>query len=163
MNRLLRSPGAMKRLMFFLACRLLVLLEAYLRRKRQNYRSPHMLNASLLSIVEKAGVAVLTLTEGLEKDEFLSSRLTRAETARQLKIMSDSMASLPPSTQVLLEEIDWKGWQSLARRIGGGDSAEEEALWFAACSLAPATLMWLRVYRKSQPEVFAYKPAPHGA
>ncbi len=122
-----------------------------------------MFNASLLSIIENAGVAVLTLTEGLEKDEFLSSRLTRAETTRQLKIMSDSMASLPPSTQVLLEEIDWKGWQSLARRIGGGDGAEEEALWFAACSLVPATLMWLRVYRKSQPEDFLYKPAPHGA
>lgn len=38
-----------------------------------------MLNASLLSIIEKAGVAVLILTEGLEQDEFLASRLTRAE------------------------------------------------------------------------------------
>jgi len=32
-----------------------------------------MLNASLLAIIEEAGVAVLTLTEGLEKDEFLAS------------------------------------------------------------------------------------------
>lgn len=119
-----------------------------------------MFNVSLLSIIENAGVAVLTLTEGLEKDEFLSSRLTRTETTRQLKIMSDSIASLPPSTQVLLEEIDWKGWQSLGRRIGSGDSAEEEALWFAVRSLVSATLMWLRVYRKNQPEVFAYRPAP---
>lgn len=119
-----------------------------------------MFNVSLLSIIENAGVAVLTLTEGLEKEEFLFSCLTRAETMRQLKIMSDSIANLPPSTQVLLEEIDWKGWQSLTRRIGSGDSAEEEALWFAVRSLVPATLMWLRVYRKNQPEVFAYRPAP---
>lgn len=118
-----------------------------------------MLNASLLSIIEEAGIAVLTLTEGLEKDEFLSSRLTRAETARQLKIMSDSIASLPQSTQTLLEEIDWNGWQSLALRI---DKTEDEALWFAACSLVPATLMWLRVYRKNQPEVFDFKPLPAG-
>jgi hypothetical protein len=121
-----------------------------------------MLNASLLSLIEEAGVAVLTLTEGLEKDEFLASRLTRAETARQVKIMSDSAAGLPPQTQALLAEIDWGGWQSVARQIGSGDAEEEEALWFAIRSLAPATLMWLRVYRKNQPEVFDYKPAPAG-
>lgn len=119
-----------------------------------------MLNASLLSIIEEAGVAVLTLTEGLEKDELLASRLTRAETTRQLKIMGDSAASVPPPTQSRFAEIDWRGWHTVARRIGSGDDAEGEALWFAVRSLVPATLMWLRVYRKSQPEVFGYKPAP---
>lgn len=118
-----------------------------------------MLNASLLSIIEEAGVAVLTLTEGLEKDEFLASRLTRPETRRQLKIMSESAANLPPQTQSLLAEVDWNGWQSVARQLGASDDAAEEALWFALRSLVPATLMWLRVYRKNQPEIFEFKPA----
>jgi uncharacterized protein with HEPN domain len=121
-----------------------------------------MLIASLLSLIEKAGVAVLTLTEGLEKDEFLCSRLTRAETTRQLKIMSDSAAGLPQATQDLLAEIDWQEWQTVARRIGSGGPEEEEALWFAVRSLVPATLMWLRVYRKNQLEIFENKPAQAG-
>lgn len=119
-----------------------------------------MLNASLLSIIEEAGVAVLTLTEGLEKDEFLASRLTRAETQRQVKIMSDTAASLPPQTQTLLAEVDWVGWHTVARQLGEDRNAEQEALWFAVRSLVPATLMWLRVYRKNEPEVFECKPAP---
>lgn len=115
-----------------------------------------MLNASLLSIIEEAGVAVLTLTEGLEKDEFLTSRLTRAETRRQLKILSESAANLPPRIQTALAEVDWGGWQSVARQLDLNPVAAQEALWFAIQSLVPATLMWLRVYRKNQPDVFEY-------
>ena len=117
-----------------------------------------MLNASLLSIIEDAGVSVLTLTEGLEADEFLASRLTRAETARQLRTMSDAAANLPPQVHTLLAEIDWNGWQTVAQQIAVGGDAEREALWFAIRSLTPATLMWLRVYRKSLPEIFECKP-----
>lgn len=158
----MRFRNSLKRLLFPLACGLLRLLEAYLSWKRRNFGNSYMLNASLLSIIEEAGIAVLTLTEGLEKDEFLASRLTRAETTRQIKIMSDSAASVPLHTQGLLAEIDWGGWHTVARQIGSGDSAEQEALWFAVRSLVPATLMWLRVYRKNQPEVFDYKPVPAG-
>lgn len=117
-----------------------------------------MLNASLLSIIEEAGVAVLTLTEGLEKDEFLASRLTRPETQRHLKIMGESAASLPPTMRPLLAEVDWSGWQIVARQLGENSDAEQEALWFAVRALVPATLMWLRVYRTNQPEVFECKP-----
>ena len=117
-----------------------------------------MLNASLLSIIEEAGIAVLTLTEGLEKEEFLASRLTRAETLRQIKIISESLGSLPLNAQALLAEIDWGGWQSVARQLDLTQHAEPEALWFSVRSLVPATLMWLRVYRQNQPEIFEYKP-----
>ena len=34
--------------------------------------------------------------------------------------------------------------------------ARDEALWFAVRSLVPATLMWLRVYRESNPELFGF-------
>jgi len=119
-----------------------------------------MLNASLLSIIEEAGVAVLTLTEGVEKDEFLASHLTRAETQRQIRIMGETAANLPPSMRSLLAEVDWSGWQTIARQLGENRNAEQEALWFAVRALVPATLMWLRVYRTNQPEVFECKPAP---
>lgn len=119
-----------------------------------------MLNASLLSIIEEAGVAVLTLTEGVEKDEFLASHLTRAETQRQIRIMSETAANLPLQTRSLLAEVDWSGWQAVARQLGENSNAAQEALWFAVRALVPATLMWLRVYRTNQPEVFECKPAP---
>jgi uncharacterized protein with HEPN domain len=117
-----------------------------------------MLNASLLSIIEEAGVAVLTLTEGLEKDAFLASRLTRAETRRQVKILSESIANLSPQTLSMLAEVDWEGWHTVARQLGADKDAEQDTLWFAVCSLVPATLMWLRVYRKERPELFECKP-----
>jgi len=117
-----------------------------------------MLNASLLSIIEEAGVAVLTLTEGLEKDEFLASRLTRTETQRQVKTLSDSIANLAPQTLGMLAEVDWAGWHTVARQLGADKSAEQDALWFAVRSLVPATLIWLRVYRTNQPEIFECKP-----
>ena len=117
-----------------------------------------MFNRSLLSIIEEAGIAVLTLTEGLEKDEFLSSRLTRAETRRQVAIMGESAARLALQIQTLFAEVDWSGWRAVARQLGEHGHAEQEALWIAVRSLVPDTLIWLRVYRKNQPEVFACQP-----
>lgn len=118
-----------------------------------------MLTPALLAIIEDAGVAALTLTEGLEKSEFLSSRITRAETLRQVKAMCDSATNLPAQAQARLPEIDWRGWQTVARQLGADRVAEQETLWFAVRSLAPATLMWLRVYRKESPEMFEFKLA----
>lgn len=118
-----------------------------------------MLNAALLSIIEEAGIAVLTLTEGLEEDEFLASRITRTETLRLVKTMSESAANISSQVQTLFMEVDWNGWRSVARQLGENGTAAQEALWFAVRSLVPVTLMWLRVYRKDQPGVFEYKPA----
>lgn len=113
-----------------------------------------MLNALLLSTIEETGVAVLTLTEGLEQNEFLRSRLTRAETLRQLRVMGVSLANVPLPTQSLLPEIDWLGWQAVARQINERGAAHDEVLWFTVRSLVPATLSWLRFYRQNQPQVF---------
>lgn len=117
-----------------------------------------MLNASLLSIIEEAGAAVLTLTEGLDEDEFLGSRLTRVETLRYVRNLCASAGNVPPTTQALLPEIEWRGWQAVAQQLDADSKTQGEALWFAARSLVPATLMWLRVYRTNQPEVFECKP-----
>jgi len=131
-----------------------------------------MLNASLLSIIEEAGTAVLTLTEGLGQGEFMGSCLTRAETLRQVLIMSSSMANVPPSTQALLPEIGWRGWLAVKQQLEGSigvlhkdelRAVQNDALWFAVRSLVPATLMWLRVYRHNQPEVFQWVPETNRA
>jgi hypothetical protein len=34
----------------------------------------------------------------------------------------------------------------------------DEALWFACEAMVPATLLWLRVYRQNQPELFRMAP-----
>ena len=115
-----------------------------------------MLNASLLAIIEEASIAVLTLAEGLEKEEFLNSRLTRAEVRRQVKVMTDIAGKLPPQTCTLMAEVDWAGWAATARQLNEPGQAADDALWFAARSLIPATVMWLRVYRNNQPELFDY-------
>ncbi len=105
------------------------------------------LNATLCSIIEEAGVNVLTLTEGLEEDEFLSSRLTRAEVEHQVDVMAGILFELSTRTRSAMVELDWDGWAGVTRqlKLEGGDAA----LWFAVRSLVPATLMWLRVYRRN--------------
>lgn len=106
------------------------------------------LNAVLLSIIEEAGINILTLSEGLEEDEFLSSRLTRAEVERQLGEMSGIVLEVSTRTRALMDELDWGGWEAVSRQSGWKSPEGEEVLWFAVRSLVPATLMWLRVYRK---------------
>lgn len=122
-----------------------------------------MLNASLLSIIEEAGIAILILTEGLEEEEFRHSRLTRAEVCRQVKIMTGIAGKLPPQTCTLMAEVDWAGWAAVARQLNEPGRAADDALWFAARSLIPATVMWLRVYRKNQPELFDFAPSSEQA
>lgn len=116
-----------------------------------------MKNAFLLQIVQDAGEAVLTLTEDLERDEFLRSRLIRPQVLAQLLQMAQALADAPDALRHRMPEIDWAGWRAV--RLGLADTAPAEAVrddtaWFAARSLVPATLSWLRVYRPDHPELF---------
>ncbi|WP_304011570.1 hypothetical protein [Methyloversatilis discipulorum] len=97
-----------------------------------------LFSAASLAMLDEACSGVLILGEGLERDEFLSSRLTRAEVGRRLP------------------EIDWAGWSLLARTLPDQGPASDDTLWFALTSLVPATLMWLRLYRQREPELFAF-------
>ncbi|NVO06482.1 MAG: hypothetical protein HXX19_11385 [Rhodoferax sp.] len=115
----------------------------------------HILDSALLGLMEQSGIAVATLIEGLEQEELLRSRLTRAEVLRQLKQLADSAAQVEPALRASMPELDWSGWQSLRARLALAPGAElDDALWFACTSLMPATLLWLRVYQQSQPELF---------
>ena len=115
-------------------------------------------STALLGIVEQAGLAVLTLAENLSRDELLRSRLTREEVRRQLRILEGSLAALPASLKQAMPEIDWQGWQGLCPHLAlPSGEAVDDALWFAVESLTPALLLWLRVYRRGQPELFAMR------
>jgi uncharacterized protein with HEPN domain len=115
----------------------------------------HVADSALLGLIEQAGLAVATLVESLERDEFLRSRLTRAEVLRQLFTLADSAAQVAPASRSRMPELDWDSWDGLRARLRlpSGD-ALDDALWFAVESLVPATLLWLRVYRQSQPDLF---------
>lgn len=118
-----------------------------------------IMNSALLKLIEQAGTAIATLIEGLEQKELLRSRLTRAEVQRQLKILADSAAQVPPSARADMPELDWSGWDAMRTRFAApAGEALDEALWFACEALVPATLLWLRVYQQSQPESFRMVP-----
>ncbi|MFI4940380.1 MAG: hypothetical protein ACHP7O_08595 [Burkholderiales bacterium] len=117
-----------------------------------------MLNHALFAIMEEAGTAVMILSENVELPEFLASRLTRAEVQRQLRIMASAMGSVPAATRLQLPELEWDGWDRLGGALQGATADAKtdlnDAVWFAVRSLTPATLIWLQIYRKNQPELF---------
>ncbi|HEY0202309.1 MAG TPA: hypothetical protein VGC24_11510 [Burkholderiaceae bacterium] len=118
-------------------------------------RSGSIATGALLGIIEQAGMAIATLTEGLEHAELLHSRLTRAEVLRQLRILADSAAALAPEVRQAMPEVDWPGWQAMRAPLALQPGvALDDALWFACESLVPATLLWLRFYRQNQAGLF---------
>jgi len=115
-----------------------------------------MLSGALLGILEEAGMAIMTMTEGLDEEEFFATRLTRQEVLRQMRVMAETAANVPHEVKTQMAEIDWAGWSVLGLQLETGGGSEREALWFGVRSLVPALLMWLRVYRQNQPEFFAF-------
>lgn len=115
-----------------------------------------MLNHALFGIIEEAGYGAMVLGEYLERRELLASRLTRAEVRRQLLIMANAIAGIPAGARALLPELEWEGWDRMRGELATGQDARrvDEALWFGLRSLTPATLTWMRVYRKDQPQLF---------
>jgi uncharacterized protein with HEPN domain len=118
-----------------------------------------MLDAAMLTIIDEAGVNVLTLTEGLDETEFFATRLTRHEVRRQISTMAGILQSLSEELRTDFAELDWEGWEGVWRLLEAEGESGRHALWFAVRSLVPATLMWLRIYRQSHPQLFACKPA----
>jgi len=109
-----------------------------------------------LSLVEEAATNVLTLIEGIEAEELWRSRLTRQEVKQQLLDLANSLGHLQSTLHTLLPELDWDAWATTVGQLQDS-STENEALWFAASALTPATLMWLRLYRQHEPQLFAFK------
>jgi uncharacterized protein with HEPN domain len=104
-----------------------------------------------LQTIEEAGTAVLTLMEGIDESEFSRSRLTRQEVCRQLDSLGLAAFEMSSATRAALPEIDWKAWLAMAEKA----AQDNQQLWWVITELVPTTLMWLRVYRNQQPELFA--------
>ena len=103
-------------------------------------------------------MAILTLTEGIEPEEFFASRLTQQEVLNQLRVMTETAANVSSELKMQMAEIDWAGWSVLNMQLTLAGGFEHDALWFAIRSMIPATLMWLRVYRKNSPAFFSLAP-----
>jgi uncharacterized protein with HEPN domain len=115
-----------------------------------------MISAAMLTLIEEAGEGVLVLVDDLDEASLLRSRLTRAEVRKQLLTMADTLSNLPDEARAKMPEIDWGLWQTTATRLRGGREEQDEVLWFAVRSLVPATLSWMRVYRRGSPELFSF-------
>jgi len=117
-----------------------------------------ILSSAMLGILEEAGESVLILTEGLEPEQFFESRITQQEALRQMTVMAGIAVKVPEDLKRKMSEIDWAGWSLLSVQLATANGSERDALWFGVRSLVPATLMWLRVFRKSIPELFSPVP-----
>jgi uncharacterized protein with HEPN domain len=115
----------------------------------------HILDTARLGLIEQAGTAVAILVEGLERSELLRSRLTRSEVLRQLQLLAASAVEVEVAMRERMPELDWSLWDSMGARLASpAADTRDETLWFAVSSLVPATLLWLRVYQQSEPELF---------
>jgi len=113
--------------------------------------------AAVLGAIQQAGEAVLGLTHGLAEVELLASGTKRGEVARQLGLLATALRHLPRDAMRSMPEIDWAGWRGMASSLDQlGGLARDEALWFGAHSLVPATLSTLQQYRATRPELFNY-------
>ena len=73
----------------------------------------------------------------------------------QLKTLADSARQIDAAGRSEMPELDWSGWDAMRAHFDGPPGqALDDALWFSCEALVPATLLWLRVYQQSQPELF---------
>lgn len=112
---------------------------------------------ALLANIVDAGTDALTLAEDMDEATFRRSRLARHEIGRLVGVIATNLADLPDAQRQQFAEIDWSAWSALAQQIRQDGPERDEALWFATRALVPATLMWLRVYKEGQPQLFEFQ------
>lgn len=117
-----------------------------------------LLAGAMLGIMEEVSLAVLTLTEGVEPDEFFASKLTQREVLNLTRTLVETAENIPDEVKHKMLEIDWAGWSVLGTQLKVAGGFERDALWFAVRSLIPATMLWLRVFRKNEPQLFSLTP-----
>jgi hypothetical protein len=119
-----------------------------------------MFDAALLKTIDDTSVAVLTLTEGLQDDELLGSRLTRSEVLRQLKLFTEAALNVSDNMRADMPEVDWGGIQAMAMALSGpAGEPLDKAMLTGVQTLAPGVLMWMRVYRHQHPQWFSISVA----
>jgi uncharacterized protein with HEPN domain len=104
--------------------------------------------------IEQATSAVLTMMEGLEREELARSRVTRHAVRDFLLNATAAVEGLSPEARSAFPELDFFAWRTTRQRLEAGETIESDTGWFAIQALMPTTLGWLRFYRESQPELF---------
>lgn len=111
---------------------------------------------ALFDIIHTRGDAALKLLVALEggADELFASANTLAAIESQLLAVAHTLAHLPPVVMLRLPQVDWAGWDALLRALRQGEPARREIVWYAVCSLLPATLVLLDQLRAQEPAWF---------
>ena len=116
-----------------------------------------MLTGAILGLMRQLAMDIIVLTEEISDTEFISSRLTRTETLRLLKSVSETAKTLPEETRELLHEIDWATWLALPMVLES-PSNHPLQIWVAIKELTPMTVQQLNGYKKVHPELFSIVP-----
>ena len=116
-------------------------------------------DAHLLSQVEQVALEVLTLIDGLTERELAGARLTRRVVHTKLSSATDALSALGNDTRSRMPEVNWTAWLRMGAELSAGGEASFDAMWCMASELAGPTLLWLRLYRHQQPDLFTI-PTP---
>jgi hypothetical protein len=111
---------------------------------------------ALFDLIHRHGDALLALLVGLEDgaDELFASPNTLAAVEGHLLDVARTLAHLPPVVLLRLPQVDWPAWGALLQALERQDAARRELVWYAACSVLPATLVLLDELRRREPDWF---------
>jgi uncharacterized protein with HEPN domain len=112
----------------------------------------------MLGLIERLAMDIIVLTEELNDTEFFASRLTRIQTLKLLKSVSETVANLPGELRLRLHEIDWARWDELGTLLTNPERHPLK-IWVAIRELTPVTVQHLHDYKRTQPGLFSMVPA----
>ena len=101
-----------------------------------------------------AALGLLVALEG-GADELFASTNTLAAIEDHLFNVAHTLAHLPPVVMLRLPQVDWAGWDAVHRALRDQAPERRDVVWYAACSLLPATLVLLDQLRAQEPDWFA--------
>jgi len=116
-----------------------------------------LLAAAQLGIFDDAGGVILSFLHETDADAFFRSRMARRAVESRLRTMADAALRLSPELRAALANVDWDAWWSLGETLASGadDEPARIQIWKAMMTLVPESLVYLRRYRVSHPELFA--------
>jgi hypothetical protein len=112
---------------------------------------------ALFDIIHTSGDQILKLLLALEggSDELFASTNTLAVIEDHLYNVANTLAHLPQVVILRLPQVDWTGWQAAYLALRHKTEPRRDIVWYAVCSLLPATLVLLDRLREREPEWFA--------
>jgi hypothetical protein len=111
---------------------------------------------ALFDIVHASGGTILRLLLALEggADELFASPNTLATIEDHLAQVARTLAHLPPVVLLRLPQVDWAAWGAVHQALQQRDPGRREIVWYAVCSVLPATLVLLDRLREREPAWF---------